>query len=87
MHGIDANGLAVRADSGMRVDSPLARIFPGQMKLAQVDAATGRDMIEVGDLHPTVGLGVGVVQDPIVVGQVRQMTTRIEDPFSDLPDM
>ena len=56
------------------------------MELAKVDAFVGGDVIQVWGLDTTHGFGIGVVQNPLVVLKVGQVTTVIEHAMTDLLD-
>ena len=71
----------------MRIDSPFARVNRRQMKMAEIDPLAGRDVVQVRRLQTLFSLGIRVVQNPLIAGQVAQVPARIEYAVADLLDI
>ena len=54
------------------------------MKMSQVDAVAGFDVIQMGRLQSVGTFRVGVVQDPLVAREIRKVTVAVEDAPADL---
>ena len=68
----------------MRIDSPFSGVGLRQVKMSQVDAAARFDVVQMGCLQSVESFGVGVVQDPLIAGQIREMSAAVEDAAADL---
>ena len=54
--------------------------------MAEVDAASGLNMIQVRRLQTFGSLGVGVVEDPVVSGEIAQVAGSIQNAVANLRD-
>ena len=68
---VDAHVAAVWTESRMRIDPPFAGINLGKRKLAEVDSLPVGKVIQVRRLQAVWPLRVGVIQKPLIAGQVR----------------
>lgn len=84
VRSIDAHVAAVGAEAGMRVAPPFPCVDLRQVEMPQVDPFARLDVIQVGRLHPLLSLGIGIVENPFVAGQVADVPASIEHTAADL---
>jgi hypothetical protein len=80
--GIDADLLAIGGEAGVEVCAPFAGVFGRREEVGDGDAFAGGDFVEVEVLE-AVFVGVGVVEDPLVAGQVGAVAVDGHDAFAD----
>ena len=68
--GVEGDKFTIGAEAGVQVAAPFTGVFRGGWKDSEIDAAVGLDVIEVGDLISVFFTGIGVVQNPLVAGQI-----------------
>ena len=70
----------------MRIAAPFAGILRGQIEMAEGDLSAGRCVVEIDGLFPLF-VRIGVVENPLVAGQVCAMAVLWHNVFSDHFDL
>ena len=84
--GINADEFSVGAESWMGVDTPLSGVGRREMELSEVNSFLHLHVKQMRRLEAFLPFGIGVVQNPFISRQVREVTGRIENSMTDLFD-
>ena len=86
LDGVDADVAFIAAAAGVAIHAPFAGVFAREVEFAEVDAFARRDVEKVRRLDSADALRVGVVEDPLVVVQVGQVTASVQHAMADFLD-
>src|SRR5688572_23994031 len=81
---VDADELFIAAAAWMTVHAPLAFVLRRLREVAEVDALVGGDVIQVRRLDSAHALGIGIVENPLVVLQIGEVAAAIKHAVADL---
>src|SRR5262245_58445711 len=79
---VDHDAAPVWTEARVGVAAPLPRVFLGRMKMSQRYDPAGRHVVQVRVLQ-AVSVRIGVVENPLITGQVRAMAIPCHDSGAD----